>query len=206
MSDKDINQMDFKELRNEVQLLRDELAVMRRKYEDLFYNLDTENFSSKLTKKINSVVTSDEVESRITQEADKINLRVNGVEGSLSSSIQLTAQKIDMVVSNEGDGTESIFKQTADGFLLDGHKVTITGILYFTDDDGDNDFWIVHDQSQDPNFKQVMLSTATNDNGKHTPIVIGDVDDDKEINVYIGGYADGNQPATRQWVLEQLGK
>ena len=42
MSDKDINQMDFKELRNEVQLLRDELAMMKRQYEDLFYNLKYE--------------------------------------------------------------------------------------------------------------------------------------------------------------------
>lgn len=42
MSDKDINQMDFKELRNEVQLLRDELAIMRREYDDIFNNLQYE--------------------------------------------------------------------------------------------------------------------------------------------------------------------
>lgn len=42
LSDKDINQMDFKELRNEVQLLRDELAIMQRKYEDIFNNLQYE--------------------------------------------------------------------------------------------------------------------------------------------------------------------
>lgn len=42
MSDKDINQMDFKELRKEVQSLRDELAIMQRKYEDIFNNIEYE--------------------------------------------------------------------------------------------------------------------------------------------------------------------
>lgn len=42
MSDKNINQMDFKELRNEVQMLRDELAIMQRKYEDILNNLQYE--------------------------------------------------------------------------------------------------------------------------------------------------------------------
>ena len=42
MSDKNINQMDFKELRNEVQRLRDELAIMQRKYEDILNNLQYE--------------------------------------------------------------------------------------------------------------------------------------------------------------------
>lgn len=42
MSDKDINKMDFKELRNEVQLLRDELAIFKRKYEDFYHNLKYE--------------------------------------------------------------------------------------------------------------------------------------------------------------------
>lgn len=42
MSDKNINQMDFKELRNEVQTLRDELAIMQRKYEDILNNLQYE--------------------------------------------------------------------------------------------------------------------------------------------------------------------
>ena len=234
MSDKDINQMDFKELRSEVQLLRDELAIMRREYEDLFYNLDTENFSSNVKNKLESVITEDNIQSVVKQEADKITLEVDKKiqlsETTLYqeiSTVSVKADEINMIVNQYDDaisniqqtstaielqvkdvigGSESIFQQTADGFLLDGRKVTITGILYFTDDAGGNDFWIVHDQSQDPNFKQVMLSTAINDNGKHTPIVIGDIDNDNEINVYIGGFADGNQPATRQWVLEQLGK
>ena len=42
MSDKDINKMNDKELRNEVQLLRDELAIFKRKYEDFYNNLKYE--------------------------------------------------------------------------------------------------------------------------------------------------------------------
>ena len=60
MSNKDINQMDFKELRNEVQMLRDELAIMQRKYEDILYNLDDENFSGVLLKeKDNEIIVLD---------------------------------------------------------------------------------------------------------------------------------------------------
>ena len=231
MSDKDINQMDFKELRNEVQLLRDELAIMQRKYEDLFYNLDTENFSGNFLKGINSKVSSGEVETMISQSADEIKLyakkeaksQSSGVYSELSvsvneiqstvnilgksvSSIDIRADSIESRVTDIVGGEESIFTQTSDGFTLDGRRVTLTGILYFTDDNGKNDFWIVHDQSQDPNFKQVMFSTGINSNGKYTPIVIGDIDSDRETNVYIGGYAEGNQVATRQWVLNQLGK
>ena len=47
MSD-NINDMNFKQLRNEVQLLRDELAIMKRKYEDILYNLDDDNFSRRI--------------------------------------------------------------------------------------------------------------------------------------------------------------
>ena len=49
MSD-NINNMNDKQLRNEVQLLRDELAIMKRKFEDIIYNLDTDNFSSRFVK------------------------------------------------------------------------------------------------------------------------------------------------------------
>ncbi len=143
MSDKDINHMDFKELRNEVQLLRDELAIMRREYEDLFHNLDTENFSSELTKKINSVVTSDDVESRITQEADKISSEVEqkilSSEGgiySYISFIEQTANRITIVVSDESEGTKSLFKQTSDGFRLDGNQVIISNMRNSSNESG----------------------------------------------------------------------
>ena len=45
MLNKPIEQMDFKELRKTVQELSDTIAVMKRKYEDLLYNIDESNFS-----------------------------------------------------------------------------------------------------------------------------------------------------------------
>lgn len=231
MSDKDINQMDFKELRNEVQHLRDELAIMQRKYEDLFYNLDTENFSGNFLKGINSKVSSGEVETMISQSADEIKLYakkeaesqssgvysslavdINGISvtvNELSSSvseIKSSSESIEMSVKDLIGGEESIFTQTSDGFKLDGSRVVLTGILYFTDNNGGNDFWIFHDQSQDPNFKQVMFCTGRNSIGKHTPIVIGNIYENGETNVCIGNYSSNNQVATKEWVLTQLGK
>ena len=46
MSDLPIASMNFKQLRSEVQSLRDELAMMKRHYEDLLYNLDDDNILS----------------------------------------------------------------------------------------------------------------------------------------------------------------
>lgn len=91
MSDKDINQMGFKELRNEVKMLRDELAIMQRKYEDLFYNLDNENFSSSIIKEKENMKT-------------KIEVNENGIYTLVSSlenysTISQTNKKIAMVVS-----------------------------------------------------------------------------------------------------------
>ena len=43
--DKNIDQMDLSEIKKEVQRLRDELAKMKRSYDDVIYNLDYENFS-----------------------------------------------------------------------------------------------------------------------------------------------------------------
>ena len=44
MREENIEKMNFKELRSEVQYLRDELAIFKRKYEDAIYNLDGDNF------------------------------------------------------------------------------------------------------------------------------------------------------------------
>lgn len=99
MSDKDISQMEVKEIRKEVQELRDAFAIMQRKYEDLFYNLDNENFSSTFIKEkndmkaelkitaeeVSSKVSSKDVESMITQTAGSIMAEVNRVDGNVSS-------------------------------------------------------------------------------------------------------------------------
>lgn len=122
MSD-NINNMDFKQLRNEVQLLRDELAIMKRKYEDIIYNLDTDNFSSRFVKEqgdmrtaieinaegiktevTNRIDADTELSSEITQNADKIEMEVTERKAEdrvLSSKITQTAEEISTSVSKQ---------------------------------------------------------------------------------------------------------
>ena len=103
MSDYNINNMDFKQLRNEVQLLRDELAIMKRKYEDIIYNLDTDNFSSRLVKQGENMYT------KIEQNAESISLQAEKVSENSQNiaSLEITADEIQSEVYEEQeDGTK----------------------------------------------------------------------------------------------------
>lgn len=82
----DINKMDFKQLRKEVQSLRDELAIMQRKYEDILHNLDTDNFSSRFVKE----------------------------QGDMRTAIEVTAEGIKTKVSNEELAKYTTLEQTAE--------------------------------------------------------------------------------------------
>ena len=112
MSD-NINSMNFKQLKNEVQSLRDELAIMKRKYEDIIYNLDDDNFSSRFVKEkgdmrtaieinaegIKTKVSNEEFESTKTQTAQKIESEVkklSDADEQLSSKIEQTAEEISL--------------------------------------------------------------------------------------------------------------
>lgn len=55
MREENIEKMNFKELRAEVQLLRDELSILKRKYDDALYNLDSDNFSGSYTAEQNDM-------------------------------------------------------------------------------------------------------------------------------------------------------
>ena len=88
---KEIKDMDFKELRNEVQMLRDALAIMQRKYEDILYNLDDENFSGSLIKEKNGMKAQIEINE------NEIKAKVSTEE--LNSTITQTAYNIEMEVS-----------------------------------------------------------------------------------------------------------
>lgn len=112
MSD-NINDMTFKQLRNEVQLLRDELAIMKRKYEDIIYNLDTDNFSSRFVKEQGNMRTAIEVN------AEGIKTKVSNEELKNYSTTEQTASLIKNTVTSEyvddllGDTyvTKSVFEQ-----------------------------------------------------------------------------------------------
>jgi hypothetical protein len=108
----DIDKMNFNQLRNEVQLLRDELAIFKRKYEDIIYNLDNDNFSSQLIKEKEGMKTS------IEQTEESITLHAEKIEGNSTKigTLEVTAEAIESEVFEEkADGTKtSKIKQTAD--------------------------------------------------------------------------------------------
>lgn len=112
MSDYDINKMDVKQLRNEVQLLRDELAIFKRKYEDILYNLDDDNFSSNLVKEKEGMKTSiEQTEESIKLQAEKVTENSQNI-----STLKITAEEIESTVFEKNDdGTKtSKIQQTAD--------------------------------------------------------------------------------------------
>ena len=94
MSD-NINKMDFKQLREMVQTLSDELAIMKRKYEDIIYNLDTDNFSSRFVKEQGDMKTAIEVTAK------GIKSMVSKEDLKAYSTIEQTAEKISSTVKKE---------------------------------------------------------------------------------------------------------
>lgn len=92
MREENIEKMDFKELRAEVQLLRDELAVFKRKMEDAMYNLDGDNFSGVYT------AEQDDMKAQVKITTDAITALVAEKENfatitMLSDSITSTVRK-----------------------------------------------------------------------------------------------------------------
>lgn len=103
LSSMDFDSMDFKDLRNAVKacykeniMLRDEIAIMKRKYEDIIYNLDDENFSSRFVKEKNNMRTSiEQTEEAITLQAE----RIDENEEEYKAQLKLTADAINAKVS-----------------------------------------------------------------------------------------------------------
>lgn len=109
MSATDISKMNDKQLRNEVQLLRDELAIMKRQYEDIIYNLDDDNFSSRFVKEKGDMRTAIEVN------AEGIKTKVSNED--FESEKKQTASLIESEVKKLTDADTEIYtkiSQTAD--------------------------------------------------------------------------------------------
>ena len=160
MSNTNIANMTDKQLRNEVQLLRDELAIFKRKYEDLLYNLDDDNFSSTFLKEKNGMktaieitaeglstkVSNEEFQTEIKQVSEEIKLSASAL-GQEISSLSVTTSGIRSRVGsleNGEYGRFTLFEQTADGFKLTGDvKITqiaqVGGDLYIGDYSTDNE-------------------------------------------------------------------
>lgn len=103
----DVNKMELKQLRNEVQLLRDELAIMKRKYEDIIYNLDDDNFSSRFVKEKGDMKTAIE----ITAEGIKTKVSKEELDKSLESTMTQTAEMISSEVSALYDNDDMLYTE-----------------------------------------------------------------------------------------------
>ena len=220
------NDAIVKDLLKEVQLLRDELAIMQRKYEDILYNLDDNNFSSKIleekdnmkaeisvtSEKISAAVTREDLSnellnySSIEQTADMISSTVEEIVGdtyATKSYVKQTAGDITSMVETIENGTfknKTLFQQTDDTFLFDGDNTVFTGIIYLTDNNGNKRFAIWHDETQ--GYPQVRLGTSGK-NTISTPIVIGNINNG-EHNVFIGSDTSNNRIVTRGWIENEF--
>lgn len=224
MSD-NINSMNFKQLRTEVQMLRDELAIMKRKYEDIIYNLDTDNFSSRFVKEQGDMktaikVTAEGIETKVSKEEfeSEFNIYADGLYATVSrtyetkadaasaygalhssiSSVSVEADNISTRVDDLETFKSSTFTQTADGFLLDGEKSGFTGYIYLTDNDGNKAFTLFHDETGFgfPAFVLWGVGDYEND-----PIVLGST----ESKLYIGHPSENYEVATKSWVRDNAG-
>lgn len=118
MREENIENMNFRELRKEVLLLRDELAIFKRKYEDAIYNLDGSNFGKSFT------VEQDKMKAQIKISADAIKTMVSNTDLATElekySTIVQTAEKIETAVIQINSSTDEKLKnystvtQTAD--------------------------------------------------------------------------------------------
>lgn len=139
MREENIEKMNFKELRTEVQLLRDELAIFKRKYEDAIYNLDSDNFGKSFT------VEQDNMKAQIQISADAIKTMVSDTDLQLElekySTIEQTATQIELAVVRVNNSTDEKLKeystvtQTADaitGTVTKEYVNTLIGNTYVT--------------------------------------------------------------------------
>ena len=113
MSDMEISKMNFKQLRNEVQELRDELARFRRAYNDTIENLDDSNLSEYLIKEKEGMKTEIEVSAdgiaALVAKSDEL--------GERCATIEINAEKIQTQVTKNQENIgefDSKLTQTAE--------------------------------------------------------------------------------------------
>lgn len=158
--------MDYKALKKEVLALRDEVAKMKRLYDDILYNLDDDNFSARIVKEKKNMksqieVTASEIKTKvseadvdgkllnystISQTATGISLAVADAEEEMRSEFTITAEAISTRVGSIEDF--STFVQDSNGFVLNGEKLQFNGVIYLTDSNGIPKFDIFYTNSQ----------------------------------------------------------
>lgn len=106
MFDIPISKMNDKQLRNAVQLLYDELAIFKRKYEDAIYNLDSDNLGKSFTIEQNNM----KAQIKVTADAIKTMVSESDLDKTLEnySTITQTANAIQTVVSKGANLDDAI--------------------------------------------------------------------------------------------------
>ena len=180
---------EAKALRAQIQELSDQFAIMRRMYEDLFYNIDAGNLSEAMGRDYNSTLTEvwpDGVTntSSITQTADKLEAEVTRIDneiGSFDSKITQTADAIVMSVTAQYSNpvTVSSMSQFTDKKQL-YHLVN-----YYYYWDNINNTWV---QTANANFGTVFQQTAGGFYLKGNVTLDGNLIDNGDIT---GGTIDG---------------
>ena len=138
MREENIDKMSFKELRKEVQLLRDELAVFKRKYEDAIYNLDSENFGKSFTVAQNNMktqiqITADAIKTTVSQDKLVDTLKKYSTTEQTAEAITstVTAQYVDnLELKNYVTNTTltSKIEQTSDQILSTVSETTVSKV------------------------------------------------------------------------------
>lgn len=137
----DIAKMNDKQLRNEVQLLRDELAIMKRKYEDIIYNLDTDNFSSRFVKEQGDMRTA----IKVTAEGIKSQVSKDDLENSLSQ--YTTLEQTANAIKTQAYASADLSKATEVNNLTEAIDTTKT--YYIKDSDNNKTYYYYNDISND---------------------------------------------------------
>lgn len=141
MSEKRIEDMDFKELRKKVAELESTLAYMKRTYEDLFYNLDNDNFSSTILKEKENMktqidinaegikVVTDEVFPNGTQNESQIDINAKAIATKVSAvfnepiSVDVSSST-DMNVYLEDADKDRLYYRTTDDTYWFWNEIT----------------------------------------------------------------------------------
>lgn len=137
MSDKNIENMDFKELREEVQRLRDELAIFKRSINDALENIDADNLATNYRIGLNNRF------SDFKQTANGISAKVTNTESDIKdlyTMYEQTDSAIKLQVSR-------VFKAPikTDTIPSGTEKYNIDNMYYYVDGDTKT-YYYYHDK------------------------------------------------------------
>ncbi len=205
--EKDISEMDFKELRNKVQSLNDAFNLAMRKLLDTTENLDESNFSSGFllkqknmkaqleatAERVKLTMTAEDLEgtllnySTIAQTASEIQLAVTAVKDYTTSLIDVAINDITLTVSN--GAKSSILTLTAGNTVLSSQAITLAGDVVFKSDLETEGATVINGSNITTGTISAMDLSACNVKGStYTTLLAGDGTVGGEIKMCYIGY------------------